>query len=243
MRPSAPVPIGPSASQAETPYVPLGQLVQRKPQEQQHEDAHGERHRARPKDIAEDEGEESLGGREMRRQQSAACGGDLRGDDGEQPHRRQLLHRVLLAGEHEIRDGEAANDRHCGVGLPKSARDADGKPAPEEIRAEGEKAVDDGREPHRDGPKKHRHHRVPENQRRFAREEDPARAVEKAEQREERNVREPQTDRDRAQPGDRSGNWFKVSASAPVPMVTVNQFGVKLRTISRSGFASLRANG
>src|SRR5271154_7146342 len=40
-----------------------------------------------------------------------------------------------------------------------------------------------------------------------------------------------------------SGNWFRVSASAPVPMVTVNQFGVKLRTISRNGLASLRANG
>jgi len=62
----------------------------------------------------------------------------------------------------------------------------------EEIRAEGEKAIDDGREPHRDRAKKHRHHRVSENQCRLTREENPARAVEKAEQREERNIGEPQ---------------------------------------------------
>jgi hypothetical protein len=112
---------------------------------------------------------------------------------------RQLLHGLLLAGEHEIGDGEAANDRHYSVGPPKTARDADGEACSDEIWAESEKAVDDGREPHRDRAEKHRHHRVPENQRRLARKENPARGVEKAEQREQRNIHDPQSRRDCAQ--------------------------------------------
>ena len=65
----------------------------------------------------------------------------------------------------------------------------------EQGRAEDQKPVENCRQPHRDRAKEHRHHRVIENPSRAIKEKYPARGVGDAEQRKQRDIREPENHR------------------------------------------------
>ena len=127
----------------------------------------------------------------MRREQPAAGARHFGSDDRQQPYGGHAVQAVLVAGKHQVGDQHAAGERHGDVDPPQDMRDRhDAISEPRD--AEGETAVDDRRQPHRNGPDEHRHGVVPEDAPRLVPEHHPARAIEAGEQREERDIEEPQ---------------------------------------------------
>ena len=62
---------------------------------------------------------------------------------------------------------------------------------PEHTLASYQKAIDDGRQPHRDGAEEHRNRGMPENTSCFVKKQHPARAIEHAEQNEQTDIEQP----------------------------------------------------
>jgi hypothetical protein len=61
-------------------------------------------------------------------------------------------------------------------------------------------------------------------------EKNPTRNIKKGKEQEENQVKKPKAPATSWTPGSGREIWFRAKASPPVPMVIVNQFGVKLRT-------------
>jgi len=127
----------------------------------------------------------------MRREQPAAGARHFGSDDRQQPYRGHAVQAVLVTGEHHVRDQHATGERHGGVDPPQDVCDRYDA-IPEPCDAEGEAAVDDRREAHRDGADEHRHGVMPEDAPRLVPEHHPARAIKAGEQREECDIEEPQ---------------------------------------------------
>ena len=175
------------------------ELMERHAQDEDGEDAERDRHRIGPQHVGSSERHQlRVGIGEMRRQQPAAGAGDLGGDDRQQPHRGHAVETVLMTREHQVGDQHPAGERHGDVDPPQHLRHADDTVA-EPRDAEGEAAIDDRRKPHRNRADEHRHSIVPEDAPRLVPEHHPARTIEAGEQREERDVEEPQHLADRLQ--------------------------------------------
>jgi hypothetical protein len=171
--------------------------VQRHAKHKDDDDAHGERHRAGPQHVDRDQHRQlqvTIG--EMRREQSAAYGRNLRGHHGQQPDSRHLFDGMALAGEHHEWDQEAAGNRHGGIEPPQDMGNVD-RHRSDASQPEHEKAVENGRQAHRNAAEEHRHDRMAEDSARPVEIEHPPRRVERGKEHEEADIEHPQAFGDR----------------------------------------------
>ena len=176
-------------------HVAGRQLVQGQAQQQDDQDAHGQRHREGPQGIGDEEHAIGFRRRQHRHQSAARGRRDFRRHDGQQPDRRHLLQRMLLLGEHEEGDQEPAGERDRHIQPPQHMGDVE-RHIPPHGNAEGDEAVHDGGQTHGNGAKEHGHHRMLEDALGLMAEEDPARGIEHGKQREEADIEQPQRHRD-----------------------------------------------
>ena len=167
------------------------QFVDRHAQQQDHQNAHGQRHGTGPKRVAGDEhGELCVGADQMWRQQPSAHRRHFRGDDRQQPNGSHLVDTVDLPGEHHVRDRDAADQREPSVEPPQRLRNVDRDRAPSRD-AKRQKSIDDRGQPHGNAAEKHRDHRMAENAPRPIKEENPARRVEDGKQSKKADIEQP----------------------------------------------------
>ncbi|MNF96821.1 hypothetical protein D3C84_796240 [compost metagenome] len=161
----------------------------------QHEDGQdAERHRQRerPQHIAGNQHQKlTVGIDQVRRQLATTGGGDLGGNHRQQPHRGHLVDAVLLAGEHQVRNGHAAEQRQPHIEPPHGLDPGHDAFTPA-IDAKQQATVEDGGQPHGDGAEEHRYRGMGKNLPRFIEEHQPACGIQHAEQDEQGNGQPPQ---------------------------------------------------
>ena len=167
------------------------QPVQRQAQQQDHQQAEGDRHRIGPEHIAGDEYGEVLAGRQVRQQQAATGRRHLRGHHRQQPDRGHLVDAMRLAGKHQIGDQHPASQCHGHIQPPEAECQGQHRRAPAR-QAEQQQAVDQRGQAHGDGADRHRDGGVGEDLAGLVEEQQPAGGIEPGEQAEQQHSEQPE---------------------------------------------------